>query len=361
MENIYTPNSAIHPGKTLQDILEASKMNQVDLAQRTGLTPKTINEIIQGKNPITPDTAIKLSGVFGMSATFWNNLERNFEETIARLKAEEKLIKELPWLKKFTCYSELAEWGYVNRTRNGKEKVNNLLNFFGVSSLDLIPQIHAVAFRKTQSKSFSNESLAAWLRCGELEAQKITTQRFDKDRANESIDVLRALTKEDPKVFQKKLIDICCSFGIAVSFVPHFKKTSVNGMTRWLNPDKAMIQLSLRGSYDDIFWFTFFHELAHLLKHGKKEQFVEFDNKDDRELIEKENEADDFACQTLIPKSKYTEFIGQNDFSPTAIINFASSINISPSIVAGRLSHDHNNWVKWSHLRKQLKFVTKAN
>jgi len=357
MENIYNPNIAIHPGRTLQDTLDSLKMRQVDLAQRTGLTPKTINKIMQGKNPITIDTAIKLSSVFGMSATFWNNLQRNYEETLARIKSEEKLEKEITYFKKFTCYNELVKWGYVKKARNRKEKIINFLNFFGVSSLGLIPEIYVIAFRTSKVGKISNESLAAWLRCGELDAQKIRTQKFDRDRLIESINALKLLTKEEPKIFQKKLIEICSSFGIAVVFVPYLKNTYVYGMTRWLNSDKAMIQLSLRGSYDDIFWFTFFHELAHLLKHSKKEQFVEFENKDNRELKEKEDEADEFASNTLIPKSEYLKFISQNDFSKSAIINFADKLDISPSIVAGRLSYDNNNWTKWSRLRKRLKFV----
>ncbi len=356
-ENSYNPDIAIHPGNTLLDILDELGMKQVDLANRTGLTTKTINEIIKGKNPITPETSIRLSAVFGMSATFWNNLQRNYEETLTRLEIEKKLENELINLKEYNCYGELAHWGYVKKTRNRKEKVVNLLNFFGVSSLERIPTIHAIAFRKKLQGKLSKESLAAWLRCGELDAQKIETQKFDKYKLEDSIENLRKLTKEKPQIFEKELTKICASFGVAVVFVPYFKNTNVNGATRWLNPDKAIIQLSLRGRYDDIFWFTFFHELGHLFKHGKKDQFVEFDNKNNGREV-KEKEADNFAREALIPYDKYSKFINQGDYSTAAIKNFANKLNISPSIVAGRLSFDHNDWTKWLRLRKKLQFVS---
>jgi len=82
----YQPNKAIHPGETLKEILDSIPMSQTELAMRTGLTPKTINEIVRGKAVLTTDTAIKLSVVFGMSTDFWNNLERNYQEDLSRIK-----------------------------------------------------------------------------------------------------------------------------------------------------------------------------------------------------------------------------------------------------------------------------------
>ena len=57
----YIPPIAIHPGETLLEFLEGEDMTQVQLANRTGLTTKTINEIIKGKNPVSHETALKLS------------------------------------------------------------------------------------------------------------------------------------------------------------------------------------------------------------------------------------------------------------------------------------------------------------
>lgn len=57
--------------------------------------------------------------------------------------------------------------------------------------------------------------------------------------------------------------------------VPHFSKGRANGATRWISPSKAVIQLSLRYKWEDIFWFTFFHEAGHVVLHQKKQVFVE--------------------------------------------------------------------------------------
>ncbi|MDD4989838.1 MAG: HigA family addiction module antitoxin [Candidatus Pacebacteria bacterium] len=357
----YQPNIAIHPGETLLDILASLNMSQVDLAERTGLTPKTINEIVKGKNPITPDTAIKLAAVFGTSATFWNNLERNYQEILTRLKTDELLKKEVSHLKNFSCYGELQKLGYVSNTKNQAEKVKNILNFFSIGSLELLPNTQEIAFRQIKFKNLSNESLAAWLRCGEIEAQKIDTQVFDKNKMINSLKELRAISQEKIGLWEDKIKEICASFGVAIVSIPYFKNTYACGATRWLNPNKAMIQLSLRGHYSDSIWFTLFHELAHLIIHGKKEQFIEFDeHQNDRSLV-KEKEADIFARDALIAKNDYIQFRRKQDLSDEAIKNFARQLNLHPSIIAGRLSHDFKNYKRFSHLRTRIVFEKTAN
>jgi len=366
--NYYNPNIAIYPGNTLKDLLESVGMTQTDLAERTGLTPKTINEIIQGKNPITPETALKLSAVFGMSPVFWNNLERNYQETLARIERDKKLDNELPFLQKFDCYKDLAKWKYIPKSKDSKEKVLNLLNFFGVSSLDFVQKTHQVAFRQSKQNSLSHECLAAWLRCGEIEGNKIQTKPFDKDKLTNSIEKLRTLTtKKDVAGIEKDLQEICSESGVAVAFVPYFSNTFVDGATRWLSVDKALIQVSLRGAHIDRFWFTFFHEIGHLLKHGKKDQFIEFEKRDSGELENKEKEADDYASKTLIPDIAFSKFVSSgNALNDEGIVSFAKEINISPAIVAGRIAHEldqrgaKNTWKRFSHLRPRVKFVQPA-
>lgn len=358
----YNPNIAIHPGNTLKDILDNLEMSQTELAERMGLTLKTINEIIQGKNPITPETSLRLSAVFGMSAAFWNNLERSYREVLAKNEQLKKLEKEIPLMKKVSCYNDLVKWSYIPQAKKPEERVASLLSFFGVSSLDLIQKTHQVAFRKTEKDNLSKENLAAWLRCGEIQAARMITKKFDKDKLIDAIPKLRALTTKQVSGIENELQEICADFGVAVVFVPYFKNTFVDGATRWLSADKAMIQVSLRGAHIDRFWFTFFHELGHLLKHGKKEQFVEFESGLNKDLESKEKEADDFAGKTLISETEFKIFFKEGDFSDSGISNFANKINISPAIVAGRLAHElsavgyQDTWKRFSHLRPRITF-----
>ena len=356
-KNTYNPNIAIHPGVTLKDILVSYDMSQTELANRTGLTLKTINEIIQGKNPITPETAIKLSSVFGMSDSFWNNLEKNYQETLARLEQEKELEENVELLKKFSCYSELEKFNYVKKASSAKERLLNLQNFFGVSNLSYVYGIMPIAFRKANGKNLNYESIAAWLRCGEIEAQKTEASSFDKEKLIKIIPILRNLTKSPPVIYIKKIKELCGDCGVIVAYTPYLRNTNVYAATKWIKKDKVLIQLSSRGLYNDIFWFSFFHEMAHILKHGKKDQFIEFKEKEILIDKEKEEEADTYAKEILIPKTEYAKFFKKSDFTDYSIKRFAERIDVSCGIVAGRLSHDLDNWKSFEHLRTKAKFM----
>lgn len=82
------PNYTIAPGETLRETLEAIGMSQAELAKRSGHPKKRINEIIAGKTAITADIAEQLERVLRIPASFWNNLEKNYQEIMARLKKE---------------------------------------------------------------------------------------------------------------------------------------------------------------------------------------------------------------------------------------------------------------------------------
>jgi len=97
----FQPEVAIAPGETLRETIEYINMTQIELSTRTGLAPKTINEIIKGKSSITAETALKLERCLGVSAKFWINLESNYVETKARIKSEQELKLEENYLEKF--------------------------------------------------------------------------------------------------------------------------------------------------------------------------------------------------------------------------------------------------------------------
>lgn len=330
----FNPNIAIPPGETLREYLESLSMKQVDLAKRTGLTTKTINEIIKGKAPITPETALRLENVFGTPASFWNNLEINFQETRARIQAEKDIEAEVE-IARLVPYAELAKRGFVKPTRNPQEKVMNLRPFFGVASLNYISDVLAVAFRRQENDAASRYALASWIRMGEVMAGQIPTEPYSEKKLRALIPAFRALTTEEDSKFFPKLEQMCAACGIAMVIVPHLKRTYAQGATKWLSPGKAMIILSKRYQYADIFWFSFFHELGHILLHSRKEAFIENNEKNAFET-----EADEFSTECLIPRVSYNKFIQKNNFSRERIIHFANEVSIDTGVVVGRLQHE---------------------
>lgn len=336
--NQYRPDYAVSPGEVLAAELELRGMTQQELAKRTGLTPKHIISIAKAKSAITPETAIKLERALGMPAEYWMNLESQYQEVLARLNEEEKLERDLGWLKHIPV-TQMAKLGWLEKYGDAKMQLIEVLRFFGIASVDqwddMWPNLN-VAYRQHNHHEVFPEAVSAWLRRGEIEAARIPCEPYDRAAFRVALDQIRNLTTQSPDTFVPRMQALCAKAGVAVVFVPALPKTGVSGATRWLNPNKALIQLSLRYKTDDHLWFTFFHEAGHILLHGKKELFLEGANGLDQV---KEAEANDFAEQELIPRKIFTAFAAGRLFSKAAISVFAEQVGISPGIVVGQLQH----------------------
>lgn len=338
--NSFVPDYLVTPGEVLEDYLDDLGMTQAELADRMGLAKKTINEIIKGKAPITIETALKLERTLGRPAHFWSNLERQYQEDRLRIDKQQRIQSDLEWLEKVPV-AAMTNLGWIPKLKNKAEKLEAVLCFFGIASpaqWEKIWREHQVAYRQTERFENCAESVSAWLRQGEIQAQQITCAPFDKKSFQNVLGEVRDLTREEaPDVFVPKLVELCASAGVAVVFVPELPKSGTYGATRWLG-ERAVIQLSLRYKSNDHLWFTFFHEAGHILKHGRKDVFIEGKNGLDNE---KEEEANIFARDKLIPPIDYRRFLADWDrLSLSPVVTFAEEIKIAPGIVVGRLQHD---------------------
>ncbi|MBF0182193.1 MAG: HigA family addiction module antidote protein [Magnetococcales bacterium] len=336
-KNRYVPDYLVTPGEVLGEYLQAHSMTQTQLAMRAGLTPKTINEIIKGIAPITHETAIRFERILGRPAHFWNNLESQYQEDRLRLAERERLQAALAWLQRVPV-KKMIEFGWLSAHEDKTSQLEAVLRFFGIASPDqwsAVWENYQVAYRQSQRFATNPEAVSAWLRQGEIAAQQLDCASFDKKVFHQTLSNIRSLTTMTIEEFQPKLIEQCAAAGVAVVLVPELPKTGVSGATRWLGK-RAVIQLSLRYKSNDHFWFTFFHEAGHIVKHGK-EIFIESNGLDG----EKEEEANTFAQNWLIPPSALHRFLQQWDrHSLDPIIRFAGEIGIAPGIVVGRLQHD---------------------
>jgi addiction module HigA family antidote len=344
LANQYEPDRVSPPGETLAEILVERQMTQTQLAERTGRTAKFVNEVIKGKASITPRVAIEFQRVLGIRSSFWNNRQRHYDAHLANVRESEALANKLDWAKKFR-YREMSKWKWVPETRNKLDRLTSLLDFFGVANPsawnDVWKSITVnVAYRKSKKITADDYALAAWLRKGELIAQNIECDDYNRDGFLNVLTEIRSLTIKDPEGFVPELTEKCSSCGVAVVFVPELPKTA-SGATRWLSPSKALIQLSLRYKSDDHLWFTFFHEAAHILFHRKKLLFIEGGAYDSFQA--EDNQANRFAANILIPLEEFNSFVAkhaENDISKRSIMKFAQQIGVAPGIVVGRLQHE---------------------
>lgn len=341
--NIHS-DLAVAPGEYLQEILEETGLTQADLARRTGRPVQAINEIVKGNKSITPDTALQFEAVLGVPAQLWTGLENEYQLVRAKQRAAEDLEAEKPLMQRFP-FKEMAAIGWVGHTQKPLERVRELRRFFGVSSLRHVPSIgaYAPAFRHARGKRPCPQAVAAWLCGGEHEARATETAAFDAKRLQKTLAEIRGLTVvHEPGEAIVQLNRVLADCGVAFVLRPHLPKTYLTGATFWLRADnKAVLMMSIRGSWADIFWFTLFHELCHILKHDKRRTFVDYEGAEDPEIAEQEAEADAFARHTLILPHDWQAFIKGAEFSAESIAAFADRLAIAPGIVTGRLQREN--------------------
>lgn len=346
----FEPDFAVPPGETLKEVADSLGMSQKELADRTGLTVQTINRILKGDQPITFETANRLELTTGVPARMWNNLESQYREQLAKIAKKKQLEAHQDWLKRLPI-KQMAEMHWVTMHADGSAMLEEMLRFFALASPDQWETVwrkHQASYRQTHRFETRAETISAWLRKGEIEAQKIPCGPFNAKAFRDCLESLRELTGETLDVFSPVLRDRCAPAGVAVVIVPELPKTGVYGATRWIG-EKAVIQLSMRYKSNDQLWFTFFHEAGHILKHGRKDVFIETNGPED----EQEKEADAFAQNQLIPPGELRRFLAKWDHrSLGPIERFAERIGIAPGIVVGRLQHDgllpksHGNGLK---------------
>lgn len=339
----FTPDYAIPPGETLKETMESLGMSQKELSIRAGLTVQSINRIFKGEQPINYETANRLELVTNTPARFWNNLELKYREQLEKLKGLERLNKDIEWLNSMPV-KELVQRGLINDSKVKTELLHELLKFFGVSSVDVWKKIWTepkIAARRSACFASRPEHAAAWIRMGEVIAKDIDCKPFDKTLFKTSLQNIRNLTTKSPEKFVPEMRELCAQAGVALTLVPEIKKVPWNGATKWLNSNKAMIIVNLRGKGEDKFWFSFFHEAGHVINDSKKELYI---NDDGNDPVEKK--ANEFAANILFPDNSRNEIPYLN--TKAKIYNFAQKINLSPGIVAGQYQFLTQKW-HWYH------------
>jgi addiction module HigA family antidote len=335
--NQYDPDLVSPPGETLRETLDALGLSQAELADRMGRPKKTIKEIIKGKAALTPDTALQLERVLGISAGFWSKRDHHYREFLARMDERERLRRKVAWLDGLPV-KDMAKLGWIKSKSDTVDQIKEILNFFGVATPERWKSLWfgpKVAFRRSAGYVNDPALLAGWLRKGELTARGMECGPYSEARFRQVLAKARSLTVENPQTYPRELVPACAAAGVALVFLPEPPRLSLSGATRWITNRKAVMQMSQRYVTDDQFWLTFFHEAGHLLLHGKRDVFLE----GNASLQDKEDEADGFAFDVLLPADKLERIAAEGTQGKDGIRRLAASLDLAPGVLVGLLQH----------------------
>ena len=313
----------LSPGDVLKEKLQEMGVDVNDFAVRIGYTPKTMNELLKGKSRVTIEMAYALEYGTEIPVSFWLNLQRGYDEDLWRIKVKKSLEKQSVWRKYFPI-AELNPRKWISDFCNKDNAISPILKFFGVATPKAWENYYyknrlKVAFRISLAETEDPYAASVWLRRGEILADQIQMEKQNDKKVRSAIkkampefvelaksDVERwnALRRKKalpkPKVGEDfidegmhKLQELGAKLGIKVIYAQNFKSAPIHGMARWYK-DIPVIQLHDRFKDRNAFWFTFFHELGHIVLHGKKDIFIKnvyYGNKNQQ----KDDEANMFA------------------------------------------------------------------
>ena len=331
----------IHPGETIADVLQDRGITQTELAIRTGVTPAYISNVIAGKKDISANFALALEYALDVPKSFWLNLQANYDSELLELneeqtisEAERRIRDELTDVVKY-----LRKCGKMPLRESKDASILSLRKALGISDIsklgDVIP---GGAFRMAPSQHANPYVLGAWLRLCQIMGDNRTIEvQYDISRIDNLIFEIKKIMLDTKSNIQEALRNVMKNYGIDFSVVKNFRGAPVQGYLSQKNDGTCQMVLTIRGAYADIFWFSLFHELGHLVNGdiGKNSKFI--DNGSDED---KERKADLFASNKLINPKDYSLFIEQNNFTIDAIERFAASQNIMPYVVIGRLQKE---------------------
>jgi plasmid maintenance system antidote protein VapI len=338
----FSPDWTSPPGDTITDILEERDLSREDFADSLGESLEFTLELLEGRTSITSALAQQLSEILGASESFWLNREAQFRRRVTDLERELDLdtLATKTWLGEIPV-KDMMRFGWVPEAASPSERAVACLRFFGVPSVEAWRErckefVQRATFRTSRTFESDPGAVAAWIRQGELRSASIACGRWNPEAVRAALPELRSLTREkDLEAAVGQLKKTCAECGIAVAIVRGPAKCRASGAARILARGRRLVILSFRHLSDDHVWFTFFHELGHLLLHGEKGMFIDGE---DSVSTKEEEEANTFAATTLIPREHHAAML-RLPANGRTVMRFAREVGVSPGIVVGQLQH----------------------
>lgn len=349
------------PVEAIRFRMEQAGLEPRDLEPYIGSRGK-VSEVLSGKQPLTLPMIRALHKHLGIPA----------EVLLADASpsAEEGELASLDWAR--FPINEMAKRGWIRSVAATKAKAEELIGELiakagGMNAVPMPLCRRNDAMR--QNAKTDTYALLAWcLKALAASREQKLSGTYQTGSVN--LALLTELSKlsayEDGP---KRAKDALSGLGIHLVCVAHLPKTYLDGAAlRGVDGGAPVVALTLRYDRIDNFWFSLLHELAHVGLHfnGAAEAFV-----DDFSLREapsrhedpRENEADAWAEEALIPRETWASAGLTARVSYSGIIAFSQRIGVHPAIVAGRVRHQTRNFRAFAPLlgtgevRKQLELV----
>jgi len=333
------------PGQLIKSLLEERGWTQRLLSIILDVNETGLNNIVSGKRPVTAEMALMFGEVFNLPPEDFLNLQKEYDLAMARLVAQPdpsratraRLFGDLP-------VSEMIKrgWIFAKDVRDVSKIESELLNFFGVDSINQI-EILPCAAKKTDTTRPVTPAQLAWFYRVKTIAEEMIVTKYSKNSLLKAVGRLKKMLMSPEEI--RKVPRILAESGIRFAVVESLSSAKIDGVCFWLDEASPVIGMSLRYDRIDNFWFVLRHEIEHVLRdHGRNAVIidVELERKNSGQgnnIIEEERLANKAAADFCVPDNKVERFIARKYpfLKESDMLGLARTTQVHPGLVAGQI------------------------
>jgi HTH-type transcriptional regulator/antitoxin HigA len=337
------PAEVFPPGEYLLDELNARGWTQTEFAEIISRPVRLVNEIINGKRGVTPETATEFGAALGTSAELWMNLDSAYSLWKLGDTNTDEIIHRATMRKAYPI-RDMTLRGWIQSSESTQIILNQLFRFFEINSLDERPKLATAAvLRRSNTLSEDLNSVQiAWLYRVKHIANSMQVTNYSENILREALVDLNAYRENPDEIYLiPKLLEKC---GIRFVIVETLPSSKIDGVTFWLNSYSPVIGMSLRFDRIDNFWFVLRHEIEHVLN-GNGIDTIIVDSDLDITCINTESQtieekiANNAAAEFCISQKDLDDFIIKTapHISRVKLLEFAGAYKVHPGLVVGQL------------------------
>lgn len=322
------------PIEAIKFRMEQANLKPVDLIPFIGSRSR-VSEILSGKRQLTLEMVRALESGLGIPAKVL--IQKPNQSVDSQFQSwDQRLLKEMTGRGYFGSLS-----------LKGADKIQILKDFFQSAGTGLQP---AFLLRKTNYRSApltDKNALAAWMvRVVNKAKAVVVPVKYTHGIVDLAFmrNLIKLSTKENGPLLAREYLK---NAGIKLIIEQHLPKTHLDGAAI-LDAENPIIGLTLRHDRLDNFWFTLMHELSHVALHYGNDVELFYDeklqDKNGTNINNFEEEADNLAEESILPKSIWEVSPAKITPSPMAAQSLANEIGIHAAVVAGIIRFKHQNY-----------------
>lgn len=336
------PNWASPPGATIARVMKTREIDASELAEAVGLNSHEFESLLLGRRRLNEKLADALAKHIGSTARFWLARDKDYMKELARLGNAE-LMGADEWAQSMPVAS-MRRYGWLPADSKAKKlRTQALLAFFDCKSIQEWGErysagVGAVAFRT--SLAFASDGMATlvWLRAGEAQLNSSPASQFDRIEFERLLPTLKRLSAfKHPVTMLSRLREACAQVGVSITTARAPEGCRASGASWFDTKGRPVIHLSFRHLSEDHFWFTFFHEAAHIILHGQNHIDGEGVEVMGADTETQEAEANAFAQDILLPDDVRQVLMQRQTITAKSVIDAARSAKVTAGVIVGQL------------------------